>query len=77
MIVNVVKKVHSCSECPNFSSVPSLGRDVSSINYICIAGMNVIGTSDSLGSRMKLKNKVSELCPFKNDEVNQRPRRER
>jgi len=77
MIVKVVKQVHSCDECPNFARVKTPGRDDLSVNYICRAAMKCIGNSDSMASRMKVKNKVSEICPFKEDEVNRRPKRVR
>ena len=74
MIVKVVEQVHACEECPNLSKEPSGHL---SVNYLCNAAMKVIGNSNSMRSRLQVKNKVSELCPFKNDEVNQRPRRVR
>ena len=77
MIVKIVEKVHSCEQCPNFEKVPSTCRADYSVNYLCVASMKLLGNSDSMSSRMKIHNKVSELCPFKNDEVNLRPKRER
>lgn len=77
MIIKVVRNVHSCDECPNLRRVPHTSIHPGSVNYVCTAAMRVLGNSDSMASRMKVKKKVSEICPFKDDAVNQRPRRER
>lgn len=73
MIVKTVQKVDSCRKCPNLRT-KDRGMEE---DYICLASMKKIGTSSSSTSQHNLKNKVSDLCPFAEDEVNQRPTRER
>lgn len=71
MIITPVQKVKSCKECPNFRSS---SKGVTMVDqYICLADNIMIGSSDSMTSRLNLANKVSDLCPFRNDEVNQKP----
>ena len=75
MIVKVVAETNTCFECPNFVRRPF--NSVHDENYICQSLKKVIGNSESIESTLKLRNRVSDLCPHKNDEVNQRPRREK
>jgi hypothetical protein len=69
MIITPVQKVTTCMTCPNFRSRPNMFTE----DYICLASNRKIGTGDSRHSRLTLKNKVSDLCPFRKNEVNQRP----
>ena len=46
------------------------------VNYICLASRKKLGDSTTLYSQVNLKNKISHLCPFGNDDVNQQPVRE-
>ena len=76
MIIQIVQKVNSCMGCPNFRrkmATESIGAE----NYICLANNKKIGSSRTASSTYNLRNKVSDLCPFKEDEVNQRPVRGR
>jgi len=67
MIVQIVEKVDNCIDCPNSYQN---GR-----NHICRAAMKGIGSEDCLNSMLIIRNRVHELCPYKDDEVNQRAKR--
>lgn len=76
MIIQIVQKVNSCMGCPNFRRTMAT-ENIGEENYICLANCKKIGSSHSRSSARNLRNKVSDLCPFKNDEVNRRPIRGR
>ena len=72
MIITPVQRVKSCKMCPNLRPKP---KGVGIMNWLCLAIMKIIGSDDSPRSILNLNNKVSDLCPFRNDEVNRRPKR--
>ena len=72
MIITPVQKVKSCRRCPNFRTKQEGRFDET---FYCLANMKKIGSSISAHSRRNVKNKISDLCPFANNEVNQRPTR--
>lgn len=76
MIVNLVQDVKSCICCPNFRRNYAGGRGLVE-NYMCLATRKKLGDSNSRGALTRLRENVSTLCPFREDEVNQSPVRGR
>ena len=70
MIVQVVKETTNCMDCPNFRRIHKRKNNVSEI-YKCEASGTFIGGSDGEESILYLRNNVSPLCPFKENDVNQ------
>ena len=74
MIVQIVEEVKTCFQCPNFDRV---AKNLMKDYYRCKAINRIIGGSDGKASVKMLKKGITPLCPFAEDEVNQRPIRGR
>ena len=76
MIVKLVQNVKSCMNCPNFRRRP-MTDNIGHENFLCLESGKKLGDSMSRYSQIHLRNKVSDLCQFTEDEVNQKPSRGR